>query len=1324
MAQPTPIIVTASTPFVQVNTLQSSYTPVILSSIGYTGQTVSIQDKTGLQTILDTPIVISTGNTLEFSNGSISTLIQQPTGFVTLQSQLPNKWNFLNSYPFRDQYISAGILNITASTVTSFAISSLLQNTNLLYVENLNIISSFNLDSDITIITNVIARGNVVLNSSLQVSDKAFFSSQLYVKGPVEFFSSITVNNKLNISSSIETRSSVYVSSGLFLLGNISTPTINLFGGLGAPYIEIQQSTMDSLDVAGSVSVGNSISTLSSLIVGSTYNTNTIDALSSVLYSSFAVGNGISTYTSSIFNTLSTLNIFALKNDLIVGNELIIKDNLYGENNLYIGNELEISTNLHTYTISLENLAITGTFSSFSSIVSTSVLSTLKDIYTKDATLSSLYVQDSISSILNLRVGSNFTVNGNSFIAGSISSYNGGEIYGNLSINSNGLIRGNVNASTSINFNNSLSINGTFSTNTSLVYPYSTIIEDNVSIEGSLYVKGTAYISTVNLASFLETKQVNVDTYDVGYIAIVSSQNVSSLITSSIVSGGGASNTDYGFTLYGSLSTPNISTNYIIAESIYINKNNSSNSSNSLFQIASSFSVHADNTLNSNIFYINTDGYLLSSATVYETLSTNNVIANEMIGTHVGDGFFLSNIPFPAKLSSLLVSSTRTRAIEYYASSFYASSFFVDSYMFANSTIKVGDINLFGNASINFSTTNINAIYSYNANALYINNLLSYYDSVNKKAYINVENPNFNSPYTLEVNGITSVSTISSPNFTFTLTTLNGRNIVVSSFNQQTAGNIVVSTGVLSFGSTTQLSLSTFSSFPFIYTFNQNPALLPRTISANTIVSPTGVLSSLVFNNIFYVNRAVRRVGVGSAISAPTFTLDVQSTIYCDDGMMFSNINISDRITVNQQTSSFFIGGSSTITGVSSNISYSSDGENWSNYQNINGMPLVNSIGYNGKLWVITGSATSSNFSIQYSSNLPTWQTATGTLFTPNYPGRSIGWNGSLWIIVGASAVSPNRTIVWSSNASNWNPIDFGGFNSQLSTSGGYGIGWNGNIWVAGGIGNTDLNSLQYSEDGLTWLNAQGGFDTFDLVWAERVWVAVGRSSILGGIQIKTSEDGRRWSTSLLQASGGPANSVAYGNGTIVVVRSNTTPNTILYSLDFGNSWSNASGTLFSAQGNSIAWNGVYWIAGGNDGVRKSFDGINWFTPVTSPNQLYSALAFSSNNTPYITVGFLSANTLVDSNLGVNFFNNALPGILTQTRNTLSFTSTFVSFNNALHIYSSIAISVPYPLTQYEMNTNNYASSFVLNGQVSRFNNILNTPQIKTGALFMATQVI
>jgi hypothetical protein len=157
MATPTSIFTSPSTTLVQVdsNTIQSPYTPVLLNAVSYPGQLVTVLNTLSSLNILTEPIVVSTVSETYFSDGSFSTLLQQPQGFVTAQTLLPNQWTFLNSYPFRDQAVSAGVQTLTTSSLYTALTSTIINITSSLRVENLVVTGNFFQSSGLTLNTSV-----------------------------------------------------------------------------------------------------------------------------------------------------------------------------------------------------------------------------------------------------------------------------------------------------------------------------------------------------------------------------------------------------------------------------------------------------------------------------------------------------------------------------------------------------------------------------------------------------------------------------------------------------------------------------------------------------------------------------------------------------------------------------------------------------------------------------------------------------------------------------------------------------------------------------------------------------------------------------------------------------------------------------------------------------------------------------------------------------------------------------------------------------------------------------------------------------------------
>jgi hypothetical protein len=182
--------------------------------------------------------------------------------------------------------------------------------------------------------------------------------------------------------------------------------------------------------------------------------------------------------------------------------------------------------------------------------------------------------------------------------------------------------------------------------------------------------------------------------------------------------------------------------------------------------------------------------------------------------------------------------------------------------------------------------------------------------------------------------------------------------------------------------------------------------------------------------------------------------------------------------------------------------------------------------------------------------------------------------------------------------------------------------------------------------------------------------------------------------------------------------------NTIFYSQDFGTTWTQGQGRLFQQFGLTVAWNGSYWIAGGLDGLRKSYDGITWFNPATAPEYSFFGMGYSSNIMPFMKLASPSTS-FTSPATALNFYNSPLPGVLDQTSSSVvSVSSSNMSFNNSFFMDSNQNVTIPYAMTPYEQSLNKYTSSFVLISGVGHFSTFLSSPQVRVGGLYLGTQFV
>jgi hypothetical protein len=210
---------------------------------------------------------------------------------------------------------------------------------------------------------------------------------------------------------------------------------------------------------------------------------------------------------------------------------------------------------------------------------------------------------------------------------------------------------------------------------------------------------------------------------------------------------------------------------------------------------------------------------------------------------------------------------------------------------------------------------------------------------------------------------------------------------------------------------------------------------------------------------------------------------------------------------------------------------------------------LINEIKYENGMWVACG--VNNEHNLIYSFDGLNWfPCTTSNGYTSNLDFVSVAWGNGLWVTGG------DDYIYTSVNGINWYKISES-FNFTEDTSIKYGNG----LWVAGCGANPITPSIIYSHNGSNWLKADGSFngETRNIAYGNGVWVAVGNSAENATTNIIYSTDGSNW----LDTVGGfsvVGINVSYGNGLWVAVgisAENATSN-IVYSTD-GSNWINNS---------------------------------------------------------------------------------------------------------------------------------------------------------------------
>ena len=1319
MAQPTPIFVTPSTTVVEVLQLQTPYTPVILNSYNYQGQVVSVLDGSSSIGVLFSSIVVSTTNGDTFSRGAISTVLNQPQGFVTIQSQSPNQWAFLNSFPFRDQYLSAGLYTLTTSTLTTALLSTIESYTNVLAVEKLVVSGNFTQSSPITFNQTLSSFGSVNLYSSFSVWQSTFFSSALSTTGSVQLFSTLTVDGDFSALSSLQLLSSMIVSGSVSVVSNVSTGFISLSSGLITRSLEVTASTLSAVEIAGSLDVLGRLIAKSDIRVGGRFEVSTLALQNFSTLSSFAVAGPASvTATTQSYDTVSTQGNLVISGPLKAGRDVVfVRDSIGIGTNLTATGSGKINGFLSSSSLNVSSLFVKGDFQTTSnSILSTNTLliggQLVLGEYVSRSTVIGEILSTSASASLytSLRAGNLSTLGNASSLSltmmGSLSTSQFSAT-GDILLSGSTLITGDATILQTSYFTQSTGIANT--------------ISGGMTVGGNLTIGGALIINSINLPPSLVATNFFVSSLYVGDIGIVSSSLISSIAASSIGTGGVeypayTMDMSNGLETY-SLSTTRLSTLLFEARSYPSDEN----TPYTFFNVTSSLAVAYPTILNR--FDIGPLAVTTCNLIAAKRISTLFVVGDTIRGIFSGDGSRLTNLTYPAELaiSNVFVDGSLS-SLSLRTSTLFTSTLATTGFI-PTSTFQINQFQLFGNPSPSvYATTGILGLplstpyiagYAGNKtsnffldsdNQIRLNTLIALGNNLGIEIFGNnlvnmrgavlnydkikgIENENY--PYNLMIGD------------TLRVDSLPGEIIIFSEFRADT---LFLEGGYFNFIFDDPIGVSLFNVGSTYVSSGRismsNLAFIPDgesllLLQGSNTIQPQA--STLVFNSTLYVNKETSAVGIRTN---PYYTLDVKDTTRVNSNIyMNASTIIENNIAFPTPSQDFWLA----LTSQYPNLRYTLDGgTTWeqtlmTGNSNVDSYPfysIATDGGYNTidssngypKLtrqttWVTVGS----NFTIYYTTQNPTrngvWSQAEIIVDGrfPDIPSYyDVKYNGDYWITVGAyitpfffSDDSSRFTILRSDNGSQWSNITTGGFNTNTSNAsfgdyfaqtGGRGVAWNGLYWVAVGQGS---NSYSGSNSG---------------------------SNITLNNSILTSADGLNWSnanpgygftenvyTGYQNFSGGF--DVTW-TGKHWVAVGFTAGTGILYSSD-GSNWSEsfmgfqltlAFEVVIPGCGVSVDWNGSRLVAAGlgdNELLYSDNHGIYWYpctgnqgkiegfnSNVTWNGSYWFACGVSGISKSLDGVTWITPSDLPIPIYGVGYTSNVIPSLTVGTSQTLKTLST------------------------------------------------------------------
>lgn len=281
---------------------------------------------------------------------------------------------------------------------------------------------------------------------------------------------------------------------------------------------------------------------------------------------------------------------------------------------------------------------------------------------------------------------------------------------------------------------------------------------------------------------------------------------------------------------------------------------------------------------------------------------------------------------------------------------------------------------------------------------------------------------------------------------------------------------------------------------------------------------------------------------------------------------------------------------------------------NFSTWKAHETLPQLNSIAYNGRLFVAVGGGSSSN-TAYYSFDGYTWETS--TLPATTY-WSSVAYGDGVFVAIAGGGGSPTSNVAaYSTDGINWTAATLPSTNGWIKVV--YGNG----TFVAISGGSYQRNAAAYSTDGgATWTGATltASDNWWDLTYGDGKFIAIasGRAAY--------STDGTSWIASS-SCPGAYLYRVCYGNGKyIALTNSDAQYGVNMYSED-GINWTAFSGPL-QTTAVTFAYNMFVRVGGdilGASGgfLHYSYNGLDWF-PIENVQSILAASRVIAGNDRFI----------------------------------------------------------------------------------------------------------
>lgn len=650
MSATTDIYITPSTSLVLIKSL-STLTNIYLRAYD-TPFTVTIRDTTGLSSIQEQPVRISTIESARFVDGTSFYPLQEPYGLVNLSLRNSTVWhiNHTSGQPTATAAATVGVLQVSSLYVGLFSTGKAIISS--LFVDSFQTPNPITITSPL-VLTNLSAPGYVLFEDNLTVYQSVRLNG-LTVRGSTFLTSSFFVEDLQPLSSLVVGISSIGIGGSAFIReALIVKSTLHLQSTVQVATLQITKSTTQTANtVFDTVRLAGLLSTLGNLTAAKT---------------TFVGGDlQIAQEVSTIGGWFSTIGLYVGGSALVQGHLSTVStaafaSSLQGLSTLFVSEPLVVESQFG------------GAGSFYASTVSTVGFSTLGSLSTVRLSLpSSVFVTGNVSTAF-FQSYFFMSIGGNLETPATISSLLQTNIKGDISVlgdsilssahTSSSLGIGDAGSVMESTFTSFITVRGDETVGSRVEVKGFTDIQQNLTVRSTAFVFGNLKsLGAVEISSFF------VESY------LLSNLVISSLFQASSFHGSSISTA---FTRVSSLQ-PDV---YIVS-SIY------ASTVQSVFAKADTLRI---NTLETGSLFTGSDFLLSEESNPLFVLGTKSqfvrgissldvqadtIEADFIQASLIGTASYLSNVPFRfGNLSTLDVTVSSVNTLFFFTSSFVTSTF-------------------------------------------------------------------------------------------------------------------------------------------------------------------------------------------------------------------------------------------------------------------------------------------------------------------------------------------------------------------------------------------------------------------------------------------------------------------------------------------------------------------------------------------------------------------------------------------------------------------------------------------------------------------------